>query len=59
MPKYRVIITKTEAWYYLVEAKNEAEAEEKAYEGDYIDIDTKELSDEVFEIDEWSEDEGL
>lgn len=50
MARYRVIMTETIAHYYLVEADSEDEAQEKAYEGDYEDEDSKELGTDIFEI---------
>ena len=58
MPKYEVLIARTETTLYTIEvnAKNQEEAEEKAYKkwakGDYEDEDVVYGEEETYEINE-------
>jgi ribosomal protein L20A (L18A) len=52
MSKYYVIVQELLAHYYTVEANSEEEAEDLVLSGEAVADDTKEISLDIFEIEE-------
>ena len=49
MNKYSIITTAVVTTEYIVKAKNKEEAEEKFYDGEYIDMNELNIDDEIID----------